>query len=119
MACSFLPRGVLIFSWEHPLQKCLRYDEAVSGYIFDHPYLEEGPEVDFNWRGVEIVLHMRTFSTYLNALIRSGLILEKVIESELNLKAARPQDADPARWYSVPRARLLPTTFIVKARKPE
>ena len=28
------------------------------------------------------------------------------------------EHADPARWYSVPRATLIPTTFILKARKP-
>jgi len=112
------PGGTFIFSWEHPTYKCLRYDETVSGYVFDHPYLEEGPEIDFNWRGVEIVLYMRTFSTYLNALIGAGLLLEKVIESEPNPAIAREKDLDPAKWYSTPRARLLPTTFIVKARKP-
>jgi hypothetical protein len=26
--------------------------------------------------------------------------------------------ADPARWYSVARARMMPTTFIIKARMP-
>jgi len=119
LVSSYLkPGAAFIFSWEHPVQKCLRYDEALPGYTFDHPYLEEGPEIDFNWRGVEIVLYTRTFSTYLNSLVRSGLLLEKVIESEVNLKAARPKDADPSKWYSVPRARLCPTTFIVKARKP-
>jgi SAM-dependent methyltransferase len=112
------PGGIFIFSWEHPVQKCLRYDEGISGYIFNHPYLEEGPVLDFNWRGVEIFLYTRTFSTYLNALVRSGLLLEKVIESEANPQGARPQDSDPSKWYSLPRARLCPTTFIVKARKP-
>jgi len=32
--------------------------------------------------------------------------------------AAGEAHVDPARWYRVDRARLVPTTFIVKARKP-
>jgi SAM-dependent methyltransferase len=112
------PGGALIFSGEHPTQKCLRYDKVVSGYVFDHSYFDEGPQHDFNWKGVEIFLYTRCFSTYLNALAGSGLLLEKVIEPELNMDLAREKDNDPAKWYSVPRARLQPTTFIIKARKP-
>jgi hypothetical protein len=31
---------------------------------------------------------------------------------------ARPQDDAPESWYSVPRAKMMPTTFVVKAFKP-
>jgi len=37
-----------------------------------------------------------------------------------NVRPAAVTDShmDPARWYSVDRARLMPTTLIIKARKP-
>jgi SAM-dependent methyltransferase len=111
------PGGVFIFSWEHPVYRCLDYREDIGSFVFTRPYLKEGPEIDPSWKGVEIVLHPRTLSTYLNAIIQSGLVLEKVIESEINPSLVRAQDAAPEKWYSVPRAQLIPTTCIVKARK--
>ena len=112
------PGGVFIFSWEHPVYQCLDYREDIDGYVFARPYLKDEPEIDPSWHSVEIVLHPRPLSTYLNAVIQSGLVLEKVIESALNPGLVQPQDAAPDQWYSVPRAKLIPTTFIVKARKP-
>jgi hypothetical protein len=67
---------------------------------------------------VEIVINYRKLSTYLNAVAQSGLVIEKVIESELNVDLAREQDFAPDKWYSVPRAQVMPTTFIVKAYRP-
>jgi len=52
-------------------------------------------------------------------MIQSGLVLEQVVESEPNLALAKEQDFDPEKWYSVPRAQIIPTTFIVKAYKPK
>ena len=111
------PGGVFIFSWEHPVYHCLDYRPELDGYEFTRSYLQEGAEIDPSWKGVEIVLNMRSLSTFLNAVIESGLLLEKVIECEPELSLAREQDFAPDKWYSVPRAKLVPTTFIVKARK--
>ena len=112
------PGAAFIFSWEHPIYQCLDYRPELGGYQFTRPYLQEGPVIDPSWKGVEIVLHPRSLSTYLNGVIESGLLLEKVIECEPDLSLARPQDFDPEKWYSFPRAKLIPTTFIVKAHKP-
>jgi SAM-dependent methyltransferase len=112
------PGGVFIFSWEHPVYHCLEYDDNLGKYIFERPYVKEEPQVHPSWKGAEMVIHSRKLSTYLNALVRSGLVLEQVIESEPNLNLAREQDFAPEKWYSVPRSRLMPTTFIVKAKKP-
>ena len=71
-----------------------------------------------SWKGVEIVINHRKLSTYLNAITQSGLLVEQVIESDPDVSSAREQDFDPKKWYSVPRAQLLPTTMIVKAYKP-
>jgi len=113
------PGGMFIFSWEHPAYRSLRYEANLGKYVFEDSYLDEGPVVHASWKGVEIVINHRKLSTYLNAIIHSGLVIDQVIESELNIDLAREQDSAPENWYSVPRAKLVPTTFIVKAHKPK
>jgi SAM-dependent methyltransferase len=112
------PGGRFIFSWEHPVYQCLEYDPGSGKYFFDHSYLDESPERKPSWRSVEIVLQPRMLSTYINALCSAGFLIERMVESKLNLELAREQDYAPEKWYSVPRAQLLPTTLIVKASKP-
>lgn len=120
LVSSYLkPGGVFIFSWEHPVYQCLEYDAEIGKYIFERSYQKEGPEFHPTWKGVEIFINPRKMSTYLNALIQSGLVLDQLIESDLNIALAREKDFAPENWYSVPRAQLLPTTFIVKAHKPK
>ncbi len=119
LVCSYLkPGGSFIFSWEHPVYRSLSYEANIGKYVFESSYLDEGPVMDPSWKGVEIVINHRKLSAYLNAIIRSGLVLEQVIESEPGIALAREQDFDPQKWYSIPRAQLVPTTFIVKAYKP-
>lgn len=113
------PGGIFVFSWEHPVYQCLSYSEEIQEYIFTSSYLAEGSELIPSWRGVEIVTHRRKLSTYVNGIIEAGLVLERLVESELNVEIAREKDYAPEEWYSVPRAQLLPTTFIIKARKPK
>ncbi|MGB8213910.1 MAG: class I SAM-dependent methyltransferase [Anaerolineales bacterium] len=112
------PGGTFIFSWEHPVYQCLDYRDDVGGFVFTRSYQKEGPEIDSSWKGVKIVLFPRTLATYINTVIESGLVLDKMIESKPNLSLAREKDYAPEKWYSVPRAQLIPTTFIVKAHKP-
>jgi len=117
--CSYLkPGGKFIFSWEHPGYRSLRYEASLGKYIFEDSYLAEGPVIDPSWKGVEIVINHRKLSTYLDAIIQSGLVVDQVMECEPNMALACEQDFDPEKWYSIPRAQLLPTTFIVKASKP-
>jgi hypothetical protein len=52
-------------------------------------------------------------------VIEAGLQIEALVETPLNPALATEAHADPARWYSVDRARVMPTTFIIKARKPK
>jgi len=112
------PRGTFIFSWEHPVYQSLNYEASMEKYAFENSYLNEGPVLHPSWKGVEIVINHRKLSTYLNAIVQSGLVIEQMIEREPNISLAREQDFDPAKWYSIPRAQLMPTTFIVKSYKP-
>ena len=112
------PGGVFIFSWEHPVYQSLSYEASIEKYVLENSYFEEGFVLHPSWRGVEIVINHRKLSTYLNAIVQSGLVIGRVIESEPNIASAREQDFDPEKWYSIRRAQLIPTTFIVKAYKP-
>lgn len=113
------PGGIFLFSWEHPVYRSLRYETNIARYVFEDSYVDEGPVLDPSWKGVEIVVNHRKLSTYLNAIVQAGLVVEQLIESELNQALGREQDFAPEKWYSIPRAQLMPTTFIVKAHKPE
>ena len=115
LAADYLrPGGTLVFSGEHPAYRCAEYSN--EQYVLVRPYTEEGPEFKTSWSGAPTVLQRRTLATLVNGVVKAGLRLEALIESELN--ADGEGHADPSRWYSIPRARLIPTTFIIKARKP-
>lgn len=111
------PGGKFIFSWEHPIYQCLDYDVNSEKYFLSRSYLNENPEINPSWKGVEIVLQPRKLSTYINAMIDAGLTIERLIESEVNMGIAREKDYAPEKWYSVPRAQLIPTTFVIRASK--
>jgi hypothetical protein len=65
------------------------------------------------------VIQHRTLGTFIGQMVQAGLQIEAVVETPLNPAAVKEAHVDPARWYSVDRARLMPTTVIVKARKPQ
>ena len=44
--------------------------------------------------------------------------IDGVEEPPLAPARVRPRDRDPQEWYSLPRARLMPTTPIVRVRRP-
>jgi SAM-dependent methyltransferase len=110
------PGGCFLLSGEHPAYSCVDWDG--TQYVVSQPYSAEGPREHRSWKGVPIVIQRRTLSTFVAQTIRAGLQIEALVEGELNAGAATEAHADPARWYSVARARLIPTTFIIKARKP-
>ena len=115
---SYLRPGVMfIFSWEHPMYQSLSYESSLGKYVFENSYLQEGPVLNPAWKGVEIVINHRKLSTYLNAIIQAGLLLDQMIEPEPHAWKARKQDIDPSKWYNFARAQLMSTTFIVKSHK--
>jgi len=108
------PGGCVIFSGEHPAYGCL--ESVDQQFVFAHPYTTEEAGLHDCWNGVAIVIHRQTLSGFITAVAHAGFQIERLVEPVLH---ATPTDqTDPSRWYTVPRARLVPTTFIVKARKP-
>ena len=110
------PGGVFVLSGEHPAYRCLAWDG--KQYVMAEPYSPEGAFEYSSWKGVPIVIQHRTLGTFITEIARAGLGIEALVEGELNADIAKDAHADPARWYSVARARMMPTTFIIKARKP-
>jgi SAM-dependent methyltransferase len=110
------PGGCFLLSGEHPAYSCIEWNGR--HYVVSEPYTAEGAREHASWKGVPIVIHRRTLATFVGEIIGSGLQLEALIEGAFNSAKATDSHRDPARWYSVDRARLVPTTFIIKARKP-
>lgn len=116
VAAYLRPGGCFLLSGEHPVYGCVEWDG--QRYVVSAPYSVEGPRELASWKGVPIVTHRRTLGTFVAEVVRAGLQVEALIETELDASSANDTHADPARWYSVARARLIPTTFVIKARKP-
>ena len=110
------PGGRLIFSGEHPAYSCLAREN--DRYVLAEPYTTEGARLYESWRGVPIVIQRRMLSTFVNEVVRAGLRLEALIETPLDESTAKDEHRDVARWYSVPRAQMMPTTFVIVASKP-
>jgi ubiquinone/menaquinone biosynthesis C-methylase UbiE len=110
------PGGCFVVSGEHPVYSCLEWNG--TQYVIAEPYFREGPSEHTSWKGVPIVIQRRTLSTFVGQIIQVGLQIEALVETPLNTTAVKEAHVDPARWYSVARAGLMPTTFIIKARKP-
>ena len=110
------PGGRLVCSWEHPVYSCLAHEDG--RLVVARPYGHEGPEARNDWRGVPIVMQRRKLATFVNAVAAAGLVVERLVEGDCNEALARPQDHDAEKWYSVPRARLFPTTFVLAAQRP-
>lgn len=110
------PGGVFLVSGEHPMYSCLAWNGG--GYTVSTPYCDEGPREYASWKGVQIVIQRRTLGTFIAEIAGAGLRIETLVETPLNPAAAKDAHAVPDRWYSVQRAALVPTTFIIKARKP-
>ncbi|WP_250861424.1 methyltransferase domain-containing protein [Oceanirhabdus seepicola] len=106
---SYLKKdGVFIFSWSHPIHKCV----AVEGDMlsFKKCYFDEG------WYSVAldgdaISLSDRKLSTYVNALAKTGFAIEEMIEESDNeiLESIHSKFAQ--------KAKMIPVTFVIKARK--
>ena len=117
LAARYLaPGGTFLFTGEHPAYSCLRYEDG--RYIMAEPYAAEGPSYIESWSGAPVVIQRRTLGALVTAIAAAGLHVEKLLECEVDGSAATEAQRDPARWYSVPRANMVPTTFIITARKP-
>lgn len=107
---SYLKKdGIFIFSWSHPIHKCVAYEN--NSLIFKKCYFDE------SWYSVAldggtICLSDRKLSTYINALAEAGYVIEKLIEESDDDLLHEQENDDFAK-----KAKMLPATFVIKARK--
>ncbi len=112
------PGGHFLFSWEHPMYRCFTYQG--EHFVLDRSYHDETSYISPRWAdGKPTVFHPRKVSTYVNAIIKAGLLIETLVEPTATLEQVTAAETSPAQWYSLPRALLVPTTMILKARKPD
>lgn len=106
---SYLKKGgVFIFSWSHPIHKCVASENDML--VFKKNYFDE------SWYSVSIdggVLSLsdRKLSTYVNALAKAGFVIEQMIEQSDD-EILKSKDSNFAK-----KAKMLPVTFVIKARK--
>ncbi len=108
---SYLKKdGVFIFSWSHPIHKCVVAENDILA--FKKSYFDE------SWYSVSLdegtlTLSDRKLSTYVNALSKAGFVIEQMIEqSDEEIMQLRDDNSDFAK-----KAKMLPVTFVIKARK--
>ena len=107
---SYLKKdGVFIFSWSHPIHKCVASEN--DSLIFKKSYFDE------SWYSVAldggaISLSDRKLSTYINALTKAGFLIDQMVEESDNEIIQLYKNSDFAK-----KAKMLPVTFVIKARK--
>ncbi len=108
---SYLKKdGLFIFSWTHPIHKCITTNEDV--FEFNKSYFDD------SWYPVpldegELTLCNRQLSTYINTLIKAGFVIEQMVEETDNeIIKSYDEASNFAR-----RAKMFPVTFVIKARK--
>lgn len=111
------PGGSFIFSWEHPIYSNLLY--GTEEIVLNSSYHEETPITFETFKGedVQATLYKRKMSTYINELNRVGFTIERIEEPEPS-SVFDGEIAEPStKYYSLYKARMVPTTFIIKVRK--
>lgn len=112
-AASYLkPGGVLIFSWDHPLMHCL--DTSDEQLLFSGTYTDE--TFSYIQRGQPVTVQNRRLSTYINELADAGFVIERLIEETDEETLSNPAEFSSSH-YSSWKAKKLPLSFIIKARK--
>ena len=116
IAACLRPGGRLVFSWEHPFFSLLA--ERDGQVIVGEPYLSDGQARHRSFHGVEVALVQRSQGDWIAALLRSGLVLEGLIEPGLDERQLADHHRQPGYVYSFAKASRVPTTFIIAAHKP-
>lgn len=105
--------GVFIFSWSHPIHRCVTADRET--YAFKKSYFDESwyPVFPDPSKADVLTLSDRKLSTYVNALAKAGFVIEQLIEeTDRELLQQWDPNSDFAK-----RAAMFPVTFVIKSRK--
>lgn len=107
-------RGLFVFSGIHPFWDCIekRTMKVKKNYFktgkYKEPYM----------KGMFVAFHNK-ISDYFNALIGAGFIVERVEEPDpMKTRKGLVKEIVPEK-YKIKVMKLIPRTFIVRARKPK
>lgn len=102
--------GVFIFSWSHPIHKCVAAEDNML--VFKKSYFDKS-WYSLSLGGSTLTLSDRKLSTYMNALAKAGFVIEQLIEeSDDEIMKSRANSDNFAK-----KAKMLPVTFVFKVRK--
>lgn len=90
--------------------------EQEGNLVLTKSYLGEGAYKHEAWPETAIMQQFRV-STYLNACIQSGFVIERVVE-EVSL-SDEDIEKHAKGWYNAEKAAAVPTTLILKCRKAQ
>ena len=100
--------GIFVFGWSHPIHKCVSIENGQL--VFSNSYFnEEWYRADMSDK--QIILSNRMLSTYINTLANNGFAIEQFVE-ETDREKAIAADSDFGK-----KALMLPTAFVIKAKK--
>lgn len=117
---SYLKKdGIFIFSWHHTLNYCVAWSCEERKDIFEDNKLvmtrsyHDESYFKMPVHDSEIVLCNRKISTYINALAKAGFVIERLVEETDEKSLLATGEVDP----KTKKAKMLPISFCIKARK--
>jgi SAM-dependent methyltransferase len=105
--------GVFIFSWDNPLMQCIEAED--NKYTISRSYLDEAT-IDLTKGNQIMKLKNWKLSSYINELASAGFKIDKLIE-ETDKDILTQEHDFSLKYYSKHKAKLINTSFIIKAIK--
>lgn len=114
LVSKYLKRdGIFVLSWDHPHTPCLSSKETMI--TIEKSYHDESL-VSLRKDNVEMKLRCWRLSSYINNISNAGMKIEKFVE-EVKDEIHNSVPDDIHRYYSKYRAKYVPLSMIIKARK--
>ena len=105
--------GRFIWSWEHPFYPNVEYKN--DEYVITRSYHDEELQQEDWGAATGRYISTRKISTWYNSLRKHGFDIEQMLEPPPVTFTEEQQN--PAKYYSAPRAKLVPPTMIFVCKK--
>lgn len=109
------PGGIFVMSWDHPLQACTHVEDGQIKLVKSYHDLEV---VQMNKANNDMCFTKWKMSSYINGMSKVNLYVEDLVE-DVKDDVKTSQDMDYDRYYSKFKAKHLPCSMIIKARKKD